>query len=96
MKKQTTTEDDTLRYTLVLSRIAHERLTTLTGRFRLTQSEVFEVLLEKADLSVLTPKLLAVRDAKLKERAERAALRHKLTKLTPEQLAALAAMTGAP
>lgn len=94
MKTHLTVGDDKLRYTLALSKTAHEKLTAITSHFKVTQAEAIEVLLREADPQALKAQFMAVRNAKVDARAGRAALRQKLAKLTPEQLVALAAMTA--
>ena len=87
------TPSDKIRYTLIVSKDTHEKLTEITKQFKLSQAEVFEILVERADLQQLDPIFTAKREQKVNVRSNSRALINKLTKLTPEQLAVLNAMS---
>jgi hypothetical protein len=84
-----TGSDTTKRYTVILDKAAQGRLSTIAKQFKISQGQVLEVLIDKADLKALTPELNARREAKTSTRTTKSALIEKLATLTPEQKAYL-------
>lgn len=87
-----TAGSDKLRYTVILSRSAHERLTALTEQHKLSQAEVIEALLLQSEPDIWDRRFEVLHQAKDQDRANKRALISKLSKLTPEQLAKLGAI----
>jgi hypothetical protein len=71
-----------------------ERLNKVTGKYKVTQPEVIQTLIDHMSEANIAPSLIKIRENKLRVRAEAInnELRAKFNKLTPEQIAMLEAM----
>ncbi len=84
----TETESDA-RHMLVVGEAHKVKLKKLSKHFRLTQGEIVGVLLDKLDLSRMTPYFEEVRNEKVDSRTSKSAMLARMKDLTQEQLAAI-------
>jgi hypothetical protein len=82
------TDTDT-RHMLVVSEVHKGKLKKLSKHFRLTQGEIVGVLLDKLDLSRMTPHFEELRNGKVDSRTSKTAMLTRLKDLSQEQLAAI-------
>jgi len=89
---------DKIRYTMILSRAAHESLTAITQRHKISQAEAIECVLANLDQQAWAARFDEVRIKKLAEREGRRQQKRRaielLTKLSPEEIARLTAAVG--
>ncbi|UUZ75497.1 hypothetical protein LP414_27665 [Polaromonas sp. P1(28)-13] len=81
-----------LRYTIVLTNVAHYTMVKITEDTGLSQAEVIDTLLTKFDRAQWAPIFAAVREAKLGARTSKRAILQRLSKLSTEELAKLTAI----
>jgi hypothetical protein len=90
---QLTTDPNKIRYTLILSKEGQNALKDLTERFNLSQAEIIETFLLQNNLATWEPIFTQARIDKVTQRTSKRAMLQKLSAMTPEQLAALDAMS---
>lgn len=91
MQKKTSdvAQDKKLRYTVILSQAAHDKLTEITKAHVLSQADVFEALLANLKDEQWAPVFAAVREAKVNARTSKRAILNRFSKMSPEELAKL-------
>ncbi len=85
-----TTDNDTdTRHMLMVGEVHKAKLKKLSKHFRLTQGEIVGVLLDKIDLSRMTPHFEELRNGKVDSRTSKTAMLTRLKDLSQDQLAAI-------
>jgi hypothetical protein len=79
-------QKDLVRYTMQLSRAAHDKIISMTKEFNISQAEVLEQVLLDLDVGLISDKLRSIRSNKLEVRAEKIAILAKLKKLSVNEL----------
>lgn len=83
-------QDEPVRYTVILTRAAHAKLLKVTKDHSLTQAEVIETLVTQHDAGQWAPVFADIRTAKLNARTSKRAIMQRLSKMSPEELAKVA------
>lgn len=83
-----------VRQTVILTEGHKERLKQLAKLHNVTQGEVIEVLLDYTDFEMFADKFKAKKAVKSEGKLTKGDLLKKMTNLTPEQLAAIAAIVS--
>lgn len=86
-----TTEEKGKRYAIIVEQVVQEKLAKIAKTHKISQGAVVETLMEHADMDKLDAAFKARREAKVAGRTGKTAILKRLSKLTPEQLEALAA-----
>lgn len=86
--------EDKVRYMLILNKDCHARLTALTQRHKLSQSDVIEQMLVHINVDDWAPIFDKARANKVRERAQKRTALQKLQKLEPAELERLAAQAS--
>ena len=91
MTNQDVPKDKSVRFSIVLTIAKRDRLKEITSRYKVTQPEVIQVLLDRMIEEDIAPTLLKIREDKVKARSmvKNNVLLEKFRKLTPEQLTKL-------
>jgi len=84
-------EEKGKRYAIVVEQTVQEKLAKIAKTYKISQGAVVETLMDSADMSKLEEAFKARREAKVAGRTGKTAILKRLSKLTPEQLEALAA-----
>lgn len=77
------------RHMLVVGEVHKAKLKKLSKHFRLTQGEIVGVLLDKLDLSRMTPHFEELRNSKVDSRTSKSAILTRMKDLSQDQLAAI-------
>lgn len=83
-----------IRYSIILNKAAHDRLTAITAKHKISQADAIATLLINAKDREWDPLFDAARNAKVSARDRKKQLLAKLDDLSPEKLAALIAQAN--